>query len=62
MVDSEFFKDLDFEPGESEDNHLQANTVAQAIMSVLAMPAGSVMDEVNLSPLKTVIRNKSVIR
>ena len=58
MVDTPFFDALDFTPGESEDNYLQADTVAQAVLSMLFMPKGTVVDEMNVSPLKTVIRNK----
>ena len=58
MVDTPFFHDLDFEPGSSVDNRLQPATVADAVLSMLTLPKGAVMDEINLSPLKTVIRNK----
>ncbi len=58
MVDTGFFDDLDFAPGESQDNQLHAETVAKAVMAIFDMPSGSVVDEINLSPIKTVIRNK----
>ncbi|NKB76313.1 MAG: SDR family NAD(P)-dependent oxidoreductase [Gammaproteobacteria bacterium] len=58
MVDTDFFNHLDFTPGEVRDNRLHAETVANAVMSIFEMPQGAVMDEVSLSPLKTVIRNK----
>ena len=60
MVDTPFFDALDFAPGESPDNFLTATDVAAAVCYVLEMPLGTVMDEINLSPLKTVIRNKPV--
>lgn len=59
MVDTEFFDDLDFAPGESKDNALQAEDVADAVKTILNMPAGSVIDEINLSPQKSVVRNKN---
>ncbi len=59
MVDTEFFAHLDFNPGESRDNALQADDVAGAVKTILDMPAGSVIDEINLSPQKSVIRNKN---
>ncbi|WP_424948167.1 SDR family oxidoreductase [Candidatus Spongiihabitans sp.] len=59
MVDTEFFDHLDFAPGESRDNALQADDVASAVKTILDMPAGSVIDQINLSPQKSVIRNKS---
>jgi short-subunit dehydrogenase len=57
-VNTEFFDPLDFAPGESRDNYLEAEDVANAIKGIIAMPAGSVIDEVNLSPQKKVIRGK----
>ncbi|MCY3768384.1 MAG: SDR family NAD(P)-dependent oxidoreductase [Gammaproteobacteria bacterium] len=60
MVDTPFFDALDFAPGESPDNFLVSADVASAVCSVLEMRPGSVVDEINLSPLKTVIRNKPV--
>ncbi len=59
MVDTEFFNELDFSPGESRDNALQAQDVASAVKTILDMPAGSVIDEINLSPQKSVVRNKN---
>lgn len=58
MVDTEFFDNLDFTPGESRDNALQADDVASAVKTILDMPIGSVVDQINLSPQKSVIRNK----
>lgn len=58
MVASSFFDKLDFTPGETPDNFLEPEDVAIAVKSVLDMPRGSVIDEINLSPQKTVIRNK----
>ena len=58
MVETPFFDDLDFEPGESPDNRLQPKMVADAVMTMLKLPGGAVLDEINLSPLKTVIRKK----
>ncbi|WP_423907438.1 SDR family oxidoreductase [Candidatus Spongiihabitans sp.] len=59
MVDTEFFDELDFTPGQSRDNALQADDVANAVKTILDMPAGSVIDQINLSPQKSVVRNKS---
>jgi short-subunit dehydrogenase len=59
MVDTAFFDKLDFAPQESRENMLQANDVASAVKGILDMPEGSVVDEINMSPQKTVIRNKN---
>ena len=56
MVDTPFYDNLDFAPGEHEDNHLDTGEVVDAILLMLDAPTGSVVDEINLSPLKKVIR------
>lgn len=59
MVDTEFFANLDFTPGQSRDNALQADDVASAVKTILDMPTGSVIEQINLAPQKFVLRNKS---
>ena len=59
MVDTDFYAGLDFAPGEAPENHLGPEDVAQAVRLVLEAPAGTVYDEINLNPLKKVIRFKS---
>jgi 3-hydroxy acid dehydrogenase/malonic semialdehyde reductase len=56
MVDTDFFDGLDFRPGELPENHIRPQDVADAVATVLAAPPGTVFDEINLSPLKKVIR------
>lgn len=58
MVDTGFYDALDFAPGEAPVNHLRPDDVAQAVKLVLQAPAGTVYDEINLNPLKKVIRFK----
>lgn len=58
MVDTPFFEDLAFTPGEDGDNALRAEDVASVMMNVLNAPVNQVMDEINLSPLKHVVRHK----
>jgi short-subunit dehydrogenase len=59
MVRTRFFETLDFEPGPDPDNFIDPDDVAKAVDSVLAMRTGTVVDEINLSPLKKVIRKKN---
>jgi short-subunit dehydrogenase len=59
MVVTGFYDALDFAPGEAPENHLRAEDVAEAVELVLQAPAGTVFDEINLNPLKKVIRFKS---
>ena len=59
MVDTPFFSDLNFQPGESKDNSISAEEVARGFVHILNAPLNTVIDEINLSPMKTVIRNKN---
>ena len=59
MVRTDFFETLDFEPGPDPDNFIEPEDVAKAVSSVLDTRAGTVIDEINLSPLKKVIRKKN---
>ena len=56
MVNTSFYDELDFQPGEEADQHLLAGDVADAVMLMLKARAGAVMQEINLQPQKRVIR------
>jgi short-subunit dehydrogenase len=56
MVKTAFFDKLNFAPGEDRDNYLRGEDVANAVSLLLEMPQGSVIDKINLSPQKNVIR------
>jgi NADP-dependent 3-hydroxy acid dehydrogenase YdfG len=56
MVETEFFSELDFQPGEAESDHLQPDDVAEAVWLMLSARPGAVVDEINLSPQQRVIR------
>lgn len=56
MVRSGFFDELDFAPGDAPENAITPEDVADVIVAMLSAPPGTVVDEVNLSPLKKVIR------
>lgn len=58
MVATPFFETLSFTPGEEEDMHLRPEEVAEAVALVLRLRPGAVIDEINLSPLKRVVRGK----
>ena len=58
MVASGFFDDLEFEPGHAPENHLRAEDIADAVSMVLGAHPGTVFDEINLNPLKKVIKFK----
>lgn len=58
MVNSTFFDQLDFEPGEDPENYLVPDDVAQAVSYILDSRDLINLDEINLSPLKHVVQKK----
>jgi 3-hydroxy acid dehydrogenase/malonic semialdehyde reductase len=56
MVETPFFEQLAFAPGEGDDEHLLADDVASAVELALTARQGAVFDEIDLSPQKTVLR------
>ena len=58
MVRTPFFDSLSFEPGPESDNALRPEDIAEVISTMLSLPKGSVIDEVELNPLKKVISPK----
>lgn len=59
MVDTSFFEQLNFAPGDCRDNYLTADEVATMVVEILQLPDSVVVDELNLSPLKKVVRKKT---
>ncbi|PVV10744.1 MAG: short-chain dehydrogenase [gamma proteobacterium symbiont of Ctena orbiculata] len=59
MVDTGFYQNLNFKPGEKAENALRADDIANAVMLVLEAHPGTVFDEINLNPLKRVIAFKN---
>lgn len=59
MVDTSFFEELDFEPGHAPENSVSPDDVAGAVLTFIQAAPGTVIDEINLSPLKKVVRSKS---
>jgi short-subunit dehydrogenase len=58
MVSTAFFDGLDFRPGDEPENYILPEDVAQAALLVLEARAGTVFDEINLSPGKKVVRSR----
>jgi 3-hydroxy acid dehydrogenase/malonic semialdehyde reductase len=56
MVNTSFFDELGFQPGDKPDQHLIAEDVAEAALLMLNARAGAVIQEINLQPQKKVIR------
>jgi len=59
MVNTDFFKELDFHPGDDEKHAIRAKDVANAVSMVLSTHPGTNFDEINLSPLQKVIQFSS---
>jgi len=60
MVKSEFFNELPFSHGDEEDNYLLPEDVVDAIALIINARGSTVVDEINLSPLKNVVQSKPV--
>jgi len=58
MVRTGFFDDLAFAPGNEKDNALLPEEIAQVVAFVLSSRRETVFDEINLSPLRKVLRFK----
>ncbi len=58
MVQTAFFNDLSFEPGEQDCQHLMAEDVADAVLYIAQARSGIIIDELNLNPANKVVRFK----
>lgn len=58
MVQTPFFDNLSFMPGENDGQHLLPEDVAEAVSLVLASRSTAVFDEINLNPLNKVVKFK----
>lgn len=58
MVKTPFFDTLSFEPGDDESQYIMPQDVAKAVCFVIEARAGTVFDEINLSPQKKVLQFK----
>ena len=55
MVRTQFFEILDFHPGDEPVNAIEPDDVALAAIAVFSARQGTVIDEINLTPLKKAI-------
>lgn len=58
MIQTEFYKNQNFEPGKEIENHLDIKAITDCVELIMNSKAGTVIDEINLSPLKHVIHFK----
>jgi len=59
MVRTSFYDTLNFHPGNEETHAILPEDIAEMIALILKMRAGTVCDEIVLSPMKKVIQKKS---
>jgi 3-hydroxy acid dehydrogenase / malonic semialdehyde reductase len=56
MVNTAFFDGQPIAPGVDEANYIDPHDIAETISMLLKLRRGTVLDEINLSPLKRVVR------
>ena len=56
MVRTSFFENLNFSPGDNPENAIESEDVASVVMNIFSARAGTVIDEVNLTPIKKAIK------
>ena len=58
IVRTNFFKSLNFEPGNSEDNAISIQDISSTVAYILDLSRHTIVNEINLSPLKKAINFK----
>jgi 3-hydroxy acid dehydrogenase / malonic semialdehyde reductase len=58
-VRTAFFDELHFEPGDASDNAVEADDVADTLLSIINARPGTVLEEISVSPLCHVWQRKS---
>ena len=58
MVRTDFFKNLNFEPGDSEENVINLRDISSTVIYILGLSRNTIVDEINLSPSKKAIKFK----
>ena len=58
MVRTDFFEKLNFEPGDSEENAISLRDISSTVTYILGLSRNTIVDEINLSPLKKTIKFK----
>jgi len=58
MIRTDFFENLNFEPGNNEENAINIKDVSSTVAYILDLSRNTVVDEINLSPLKKAVKFK----
>ena len=58
MIRTDFFQNLNFEPGDAAENVISIKDIASTVVYILSLNRNTIVDEINLSPLKKAIKFK----
>ena len=58
MIRTDFFENLNFEPGNDQENAINIKDVSSTVAYILDLSRNTIVDEINLSPLKKAIKFK----
>ena len=58
MVRTDFFENLNFEPGNNEENAISIKDISSTVAYILGLSRNTIVDEINLSPSKKAIKFK----
>ena len=58
MIRTDFFQNLNFEPGDAVENVISIKDIASTVVYILSFNRNTIVDEINLSPLKKAIKFK----
>ena len=58
MVRTDFFENLNFEPGNNEENVINIKDISSTVAYILALSRNTIVDEINLSPSKKSVKFK----
>ncbi len=58
MVKTDFFKDLNFEPGNDKENSIDIKDISSTVIYILNLSRNTIVHEINLSPKKNAIKFK----
>ena len=59
MVRTNFFDNLNFLPGDDPENAISVDDISNSVANILTLNRNTVVDEINLSPAKKVIKFKN---
>ncbi len=59
MVRTNFFDNLNFLPGDDQENAISVDDISNSVANILTLNRNTVVDEINLSPAKKVIKFKN---